>query len=79
MTLETVDIIRDLVANWKIRLKISAVTDNGDGTFTILVCNTFYAQTGRPFTIYGITYTVISFVKDTSMVISGGVAPFVGT
>lgn len=71
MRIETVDIIRDLVAQLRVKVIVRSVTDNLDGTFTITTCDTKHINIGLTFTIASVVYTVVSFVKDTSFIVSG--------
>jgi len=71
MIVETVDIIRDLVALLRLKVTIDSVTDNANGTYTITTCDTRHIQTGMPITIDTVDYVVKSFVKDTSFVLEG--------
>lgn len=85
MRTETVDIIRDLVENIGLKLKIKSVTDNEDGTYNIDVCNTIYLSgkyenQNNAFTIEidSVVYEVIS-VENDIVTLKGDTIPTVGT
>lgn len=69
--------INDLVAKICPSITIDNAIDNGDGTFTIETCNTYYLREKKTVTIDGQNYTVKSVIKDTSFIVSGGVLPTV--
>lgn len=73
--MEIHEYIADLVAKIAPTVKIQGVVDNGDGTYTITTCNTYYMREMKTVTIDGVDYRVKSVVKDTSFVISGSVLP----
>ena len=67
--------ISNLVSEIAPTVTIDAVADNGDGTYTIYSCNTYYLKEGKTVTIDAVDYRVRSVVKDTSFIISGSVLP----
>lgn len=71
MRVETVDIIRDLVANFREKIIIDSVTDNVNGTYTIETKCTKHIMTGLKMTIDGFDYTVVSFIRDVSFTVEG--------
>mgnify|MGYP003402917775 CR=1 FL=1 len=71
MIIETVDIIRDLVASLQLKVVVDSVTDNLDATYTITTKCTRHIQTGMSFSVSSVDYTVISFVRDVSFTVSG--------
>jgi len=66
-----IDIIRDLVSQLTIWVTVQSVTDNGDGTSTLLSKDTKYLNSGMTVKVIGIEYTVKSVVKDVSFVLDG--------
>jgi hypothetical protein len=66
----TVDYISDRVAEMTPTVEISSVVDNGDGTQTLSVCDTYWMRKYLPVTIDGNEYEISSFVEDTSITIS---------
>jgi len=68
MTL-TVDFINDIVDLMTPTITIDSVVDNGDGTQTINVCNTYWIRKYKVLTIDSVEYTVSAFVKDTSFTV----------
>lgn len=71
MIVETVDIIRDLVASLQLKVVIDSVTDNANGTYTIETCNTRHIQSGMSFSVSSVDYVVTAFVRDVSFTVSG--------
>ena len=71
MIIETVDIIRDLVASLQLKIIVDSVTDNANGTYTIETCNTRHIQSGMSFSVSSVDYVVTSFVRDVSFTVSG--------
>lgn len=57
---------------------IDSVVDNSNGTYTILMCDTLWITTGFDIIINGNSYTVISFIPNVSVTISGSVLPIIG-
>lgn len=76
--IETVDIIRDLVANMPIYLNIKAVTDNTDGTYLIETCNTSYLQKGFKLELDGQEYKIESVTVNESAILKGDLLPTKG-
>lgn len=71
MIIETVDIIRDLVASLQLKVIVDSVTDNANETYTIKTCNTRHIQSGMSFSVSSVDYVVTSFVRDVSFTVSG--------
>ena len=67
--------ISDLVGKIAPTITIDAVADNGDGTFTIYSCNTYYLKEGKTVTIDAVDYRVKSVVKNVQFVVQGSVLP----
>lgn len=65
----TVDFIEDIVAEMTPTITIDSVVDNGDGTQTLNVCDTYWIRKYLDLTIDGNSYAVSSFIKDTSITI----------
>lgn len=65
----TVDFIEDIVSQMTPTITIDSVVDNGDGTQTLSVCDTYWIRKYLDITIDGVEYSVSSFVKDTSITI----------
>jgi len=66
-----IDIIRDLVSQLTIWVTIQSVTDNTDGTATLLSKDTKYLNSGMTVKVIGVAYAVKSVVKDVSIVLDG--------
>lgn len=67
--MQTVDFIEDIVSQMTPAIDIDSVVDNGDGTQTLTVCDTYWIRKYLTITIDGNDYEVSSFVKDTSITI----------
>lgn len=65
----TVDFIESIVSQMTPTIEIDSVVDNGDGTQTLSVCDTYWIRKYLTITIDGNDYDVSSFVKDTSITI----------
>jgi hypothetical protein len=72
---ETVDIIREVVEGIDNEFSVDAITDNGDGTYTLTTGNTLHLQVGFPLTVGAVLYNIDSIVKDVSITISGASVP----
>jgi hypothetical protein len=68
----TVDFISDIVTSMTPTITIDSVVDNGDGTQTVTVCNTFWIRKYMTVTIASVEYQVSSFVANTSFTIPSG-------
>lgn len=68
----TVDFISDIVTSMTPTITIDSVVDNGDGTQTISVCNTYWIRKHLTVTIDSIEYVVSEFVEGTSFTIPSG-------
>ena len=71
MIIETVDIIRDLVATLQLSVNVGSVTANVNGTYTVTTTCTRHLQTGMSLSVSGVDYVVVSFVRDVSFTVSG--------
>lgn len=71
----TTDVIKSLVQSVPLPFKITLVTDNLDGTYTIETCKTYYLQANTELIINGVTYKVVSVVNNESVVLKGTVSP----
>lgn len=70
------DIIRDIVAGLTFTEPINSIVDNGDSTYTILVCNTYHTQAiCSTISIGGTDYNVTAAVDNTSITVSAVAAP----
>jgi hypothetical protein len=65
----TVDFISSIVTSMTPTIEIDSVVDNGDGTQTISVCDTYWIRKYLTVTINSIDYVVSSFIADTSFTI----------
>ena len=80
MKRETVDIVEELIGQLEIVVPFNTVTDNADGTYTILSCDTGYLFPCYKFTLDGVTYTVLDevgkeFVFNERFTIKGNIIP----
>jgi len=67
---DIIDVIRDIVKDMTFPVAISLVTDNGDGTYTLAVDDTYHAQPGFKVTIDGVEYEIVS-ADDCELVLKG--------
>jgi hypothetical protein len=65
----TVDFIESIVAQMTPTIQIDSVVDNGDGSQTLSICDTYWIRKYLDITIDGNSYVVSSFIKDTSITI----------
>ena len=68
---DIVSILRDLIADMVITVKVSSSTDNGDGTFTLSSCNTQYLNDCTTFTVDGNVYSVLTIENDSILTVQG--------
>ena len=68
---DIVTLLEGMIQQMTPLVKVKGSVDNLDGTFTLEVCNTSYLRTGSSFVVDGVTYKVISFVNDTTLVLRG--------
>ena len=78
---ETWRIVEDLLQNMSFTLSggSNVWTDNLDGTFTLLLCKTYWLETQETITINSVDYSIIEVVKDTSVTITSISAPLLNT
>ena len=67
--METVDQIETIVSSMTPTVEIDSVVDNGDGTQTLSMCNTYWIRRFMTITIDGNDYEVSSFVGNVSVTI----------
>lgn len=74
------DIIQDIINDMNFDIIITAVTNNGGGSYTITVCDVKHFQIGFQQTIGETTYTITSVDYDLNTVtMTGNSLPSVGT
>jgi hypothetical protein len=73
--METVDIVREVVSNIDNAIALTSIVDNADGTYLLNTNDTLHLQDGFPLVIGGNDYTIVTVVKDVSVLISGSVLP----
>jgi len=72
---ETVDIVKSLVDSMSFTMTISSIIDNGDGTYTLNSCNTYYLQECFKVVYEGVSWTITNVDKNVSITIK----PVLGT
>jgi hypothetical protein len=73
---ETYELIKPIVDSLPKTIKVSSVTDNLDGTFTITTCNTLHLQaSNRVITIDGNPYTVKEVFHNSVIILEGQTLP----
>lgn len=73
--MEIHEYISNLVSKIGPTITIDSIVDNGDSTYTLTSCNTYYLKEAKTVTIDAIDYKVKSVINNTSFVISGSVLP----
>jgi len=68
---DIVSILRKVISEMDIVVKVSNSTDNGDGTFTIETCNTQYLNKCSRFKVNNVSYSVVDMVDNESIKIKG--------
>ncbi len=76
-TKSSVDIIRSVVLSMTFPIKITDVTLNSTGNYTIKVNNIYHAQPGFPIAINSNVYQIID-IGNCSLTITGTILPIVG-
>jgi hypothetical protein len=75
--IETWKIVRDLVLSMSITLDVGTNqwVDNGDGTFTLSICKTYWLDTLTEVTINSVVYPIDSVVNDVSITVTSATVP----
>jgi hypothetical protein len=73
--IETVDLIELMVSQMSFVFKADDIIDNGNGSYTLLTCNTFHLQPTFKLNIGGIEYTITQVIDKTSITITGPSLP----
>ena len=71
--------LQSTVSNLTRTVTISNITDNGDGTYLLETCCTYWLRPCKYITIDGNSYKIQSFVQNTSLTVSGDILPTVTT
>ena len=66
---ETVDIVKSLVDSMSFTMTISSIVDNGDDTYTLNSCNTYYLQECFKVTYESASWTITNVDKNVSITI----------
>lgn len=64
------DVIKEILLQVNTEFPIGLITDNGNDTSTIEVCNTYWVLEGTSIIIGGVDYQVISIDRDKSITVS---------
>ena len=75
--IKPIQILSDVITTTAHTVNISGIVDNGDGTYTLTVDNTYYLHAKTKITINSILYTIDSFVLNTTLILSGVSVPTV--
>lgn len=70
-------VVRALVNQMTPVVTIQSASTNGDGNFVLEVCKSYWVTERLKITIDGLEYTVVSFTKDTEIIVSGPSEPVV--
>lgn len=74
---ETWEIVKDLLAEMLFTISGGSKdwVDNGNGTFTLEICKTYWLELQDNIDVSGDIFPVVSIVKDTSITVSGTFLP----
>jgi hypothetical protein len=75
--IKPIQILSDVITTTAHTVNISSIVDNGDGTYTLTVDNTYYLHAKTKITINSVLYTIDSFVLNSTLVLSGVSVPTV--
>ena len=75
--IKPIQILSDVISTTAHTVNISSIVDNLDGTYTLLVDNTYYLHDASKITINSNDYRVKSFILNNTLVITGTVLPVV--
>jgi len=74
------DIISDVISEMDLSIEITSVTDNEDGTYTIVVCDVKHLQVGFTWEIDGESYVISNIDYSTkTIILTGSVEPDTGS
>lgn len=69
MNKQTVDIIRDIISTLSVEFVIDSIIDNGDDTYQLNTCCTWWLSVNHEIVIDGKDYVVVDFVINQSLTI----------
>ena len=75
--IKPIQILSDVISTTAHTVNISSIVDNGGGSYTLLVDNTYYLHNLSKLTIDSNDYRVKSFILNNTLVITGTVLPTV--
>jgi hypothetical protein len=75
MAINPIKILDEVLQGVSLTVNISAIVDNGGGSYTLTVDNTYYLNKLSTITIDAVEYTVTDFTINTELVVSGDSLP----
>jgi hypothetical protein len=75
MAINPIKILDEVLQGVSLTLNVSAIVDNGGGSYTLTVDNTYYLNRLSTITIDAVEYTVTDFTINTELVVSGDSLP----
>lgn len=72
--IQVTDILNEVISGLSLPVRIYEVDAEGS-TYIMYVNKTWYLNTNRKFVVDGVTYTVVSFVQDYSVTVTGSSSP----
>jgi hypothetical protein len=75
MAINPIKILDEVLQGVSLTVNISAIVDNGGGSYTLTVDNTYYLNRLSTITIDAVEYTVTDFTINTELVVSGDSLP----
>jgi hypothetical protein len=75
MAINPIKILDEVLQGVSLTVNISAIVDNGGGSYTLTVDNTYYLNRLSKITIDAVEYTVTDFTINTELVVSGDSLP----
>lgn len=73
--IETVDVIELMISQMEFVFTADDIIDNGNGSYTLLTCNTYHLQPTFKITIGANEYTITEVINNESLTITGTVFP----
>jgi hypothetical protein len=75
MAINPIKILDEVLQGVSLTVNVSAIVDNGGGSYTLTVDNTYYLNRLSKITIDAVEYTVTDFTINTELVVSGDSLP----
>lgn len=69
--IKPVQILEDLINGLLHEVEITSIVDNGNSTWTLSTCFTFYLTISKQVTIGGLVYKIVDFTLNQSLIVQG--------